>query len=84
MSYVEMVNAQRVRVERQAGEVKPLWEAWELAREDAFDAYLDWWEAARADRADAYCAYLAAADREAASEDFLRANVHGVPTDAAA
>jgi len=72
-SYVDIANGERVRVKRQAGQDELLWEAWELAREDVDDAYLRWWSADRGDRADAYCAYVAAADREASAEDFVRA-----------
>jgi hypothetical protein len=66
-------NCERVAIKRQPGQIEPLWQAWELAREDASAARLDWWEAGDRDRADAYSAYVAAADREAAAEDYLRA-----------
>lgn len=72
-SYLDTSNTQRVQIKRRQGQVKPLWEAWELACEDASDAYLDWWDADHADRADAYSAYVAAADREAAAGNYLRA-----------
>jgi hypothetical protein len=72
-SYVDMSHTQRVQIRRQPGQVKPLWQAWELACEDASDAYLDWWEADHEDRSDAYSAYVAAADREAAAGNYLRA-----------
>ena len=73
-SYVDIANGERVRVTRQPGQVELLWEAWELALEDLGDAYLSWRNADPEDRADAYCAYVAAADREAAAQDFVWAN----------
>lgn len=66
-------NSERVPIKRRPGQGKPLWQAWELAREDASDACLGWREAGDEDRADAYSAYVAAADREAAAQDHLRA-----------
>jgi hypothetical protein len=83
-SYVDIANGERVRVKRQAGQIELLWEAWELAREDVDDAYLRWCSAGHGDRADAYCAYLAAADREAAAEDFVRAQACGATKGASA
>lgn len=83
-SYADIANGERVRATRQAGQVELLWEAWELAREDVDDAYLRWCSAGRGDRADAYCAYVAAADREAAAEDFVRAQASGAAEGASA
>jgi hypothetical protein len=83
-SYVDIANGQRVRVKREPGQFETLWEALELAREDVGDAYLCWCSAGRADRADAYCAYLAAADREAAAEDFVRVQASGAAGSASA
>jgi hypothetical protein len=47
------------------------------------DDYAEWRNADPAHRADAYYADLAAPDREAATEDFLRANAQGAPKAAA-
>ena len=66
-------NGERISIKRQRGQIAPLWQAWELAREDASDARLGWGEAGDEDRANAYSAYVAAADREAAAADHLRA-----------
>jgi hypothetical protein len=50
-----------------------LWQAWQLACEEAGAAYRAWSRAPREPRAEAYWAYVAAADREAAAAEGLRA-----------
>jgi hypothetical protein len=76
-SYVDIASGERVKVKRRPGQVELLWEAWQLACEDVVDAYLGWRSAGREDRADAYCAYVAAADREAAAEEFVLLQAYG-------
>jgi hypothetical protein len=49
-----------------------LWAAWQLACEEAGDAYRAWSRAPREPRAEAYWAYVAAADREAAAAENLQ------------
>lgn len=66
----------RRQVRCQSGKLEPLWEAWQLAREDASDACHGWLAAAHDDRARAYNAYVAAADREAAASALLSARTH--------
>ena len=73
-SYGHIRDPQRMRIQRHPGQLEPLREACELAREDADEAYRRWRAAAPCDRAEAYYAYVAAADREAAADRFLNAN----------
>lgn len=73
-SHAYINDSQRMRIKRRPGQLEPLWEACELAHEDADEAYRRWRNAAPRDRAEAYCAYVAAADREAAAERFLSAS----------
>ncbi len=56
-----------------------LWEAWQLAREDARDACRAWLDARKEDRERAYWAYVAAADREAAAGALLSARASPLP-----
>jgi hypothetical protein len=72
-SFADTRNQQRIRVRRPPGQVETLREAWELAHEDACAASETWREAGHRERGDAYHAYVAAADREAAAAELLRA-----------
>ena len=63
----------RQRVRCRPDTVDMLWEAWQLACEDARDACRGWLDAGGEDRARAYWVYVAAADREAAAGALLRA-----------
>jgi hypothetical protein len=74
-SFADTTNQERMRVRRPPGQVEILREAWDLAREDAGAAGETWREAGHRERADAYHAYVAAADREAAAAELLRAGV---------
>ena len=53
-------------------------DAWRFACQDAADAYGHWCVVPSAQRAEAYTVYLAAADREAAAADHLRAALEAV------
>jgi hypothetical protein len=70
---------ERRRVRCQAGRIEMLWEAWQLAREDARDASRGWLDARAEDRARAYWVYVAAADREAAAGALLSARASRLP-----
>lgn len=78
-SYAATRDLERIRVRRPAGNVETLWDAWDLAREDAGDAYQTWSDAAAADRADAHRVYVAAADRESAAARLLHVGLDGAP-----
>ena len=53
-------------------------EAWRIACQDVADAYRHWCLAPSEQRRDAYAVYLAAADREGAAADHLRAALEAV------